>query len=254
MNYLQIIIKKTGNFRYSIWHSRKFGFRLIKPLYAFAHFCASFLINLPNSFFAFVRYRKHYHQSRSYTYENRYPALFAICKEYFKDRENVKILSFGCSTGEEVYSINSYLPQATIIGTDLNHYNLRQCNKKETKEHIRFIHSLSEEYQQSCNFDAIFCMAVLQHINNRHGVNMATKFTFQQFEEQLIALDEKLKVDGLLFIDQTDFDFLQTSIHSRYSPLEAEGSRTVSNRPLFNSNNVKVSEKNDCYRVFLKKV
>jgi hypothetical protein len=58
-------------------------------------------------------------------------------------------------------------------------------------------------------------MAVLQHIKNREEVNVATKFTFQQFEKQLIALDEKLKVGGLLFIDKTDFDFMQTSVYGR---------------------------------------
>jgi hypothetical protein len=253
MNFLQIIMGKTSNFRYSIRHSKKLGFRLIKPFYSAARFCILILPGFPHSIFAFIKYRKYYHQYRNYTCENRYPALFAICRDYFKNRQNVKILSFGCSTGEEVYSINSYLPQATIIGTDINPYNLRQCKKKKAKKNIRFIHTLSEEYQYSKNFDAIFCMAVLQHIKNREEVNVATKFTFQQFEKQLIALDEKLKVGGLLFIDKTDFDFAQTAIYGRYSPLDLEGSRTVIDRPLFNSNNVKVSEKNDCYKVFLKK-
>jgi Methyltransferase domain len=152
MNFLQIIMGKTRSLRYLIRHSRKLGFRLIKPFYSVARFCILILRGLPHSIFAFIKYRKYYHQRRNYTCENRYPALFAICSDYFKNRENVKILSFGCSTGEEVYSINSYLPQATIIGTDINPYNLRQCNKKQKRENIRFIHALSEEISTKQRF------------------------------------------------------------------------------------------------------
>jgi hypothetical protein len=253
MILFQNIKKLTGHFMCYRLQLKKAAHGLTKPFYAAANYCKAILVRLPYIFFVFTRYRKYYHQYRNDTCENRYPELFAICKEYFKDSKDVKILSFGCSTGEEVYSIHSYLPQAHIIGTDLNSYNLWQCRKKGTKENIHFMHGLSEEYQQTGNFDAIFCMAVLQHINNRQGVNIATKFTFQQFEKQLMALDEKLKVGGLLFIDKTDFDFLQTSICKKYTPLNVVEVQTVINRPLFNSSNVKISETNNCHRVFLKK-
>lgn len=33
---------------------------------------------------------------------DRYPVTFSACRDYFKDINNIKILSYGCSTGEEV--------------------------------------------------------------------------------------------------------------------------------------------------------
>jgi hypothetical protein len=252
MRFLQTVRKKTFDLRYSIMYSKKLPFIIVRPFYLAAHLLILGFPGMQYSIITHLKYRKHLHQWGNSTFTNRYPELFAICKEFFKKRENVKILSFGCSTGEEVYSIHSYLPEAIIIGADINPYNLRQCRKSKPHKNISFMHSLSEEYRQSGDFDAIFCLAVLLNVKNRKETNIATKFTFQQFEKQLSELDEKLKSGGLLFIDRTDFNFMETAISGKYSPLEAEGSRTIVDRPLFNSNNIKISEKNDCYKVFLK--
>lgn len=252
MGFLQTIRKKTFHLRYSVMHSRKLPFIILKPFYLIARF---FILGFPGmqyNIFTRMKYKKHLHQWSNYTCEDRYPELFAICKEFFKDRENVKILSFGCSTGEEVYSIHSYLPKAAIIGADINPYNLRQCKKKKPPKNVGFMHTFSEEYRQSKDFDAIFCLVVLLNVKNRKA-NVATEFTFQQFEKQLSELDEKLKTGGLLFIDRTDFDFMHTSISDRYSPLDTKGNRTVTERPLFDANNTKISDKQDSYRVFLKR-
>ncbi|MCX6183281.1 MAG: methyltransferase domain-containing protein [Bacteroidetes bacterium] len=256
MGAISYIKARTSNFRNAIWHSNKFGYRVLRPLYASAHFTFSFLFNSAyrNKTIDYLKYRKHYHQFPNFTKANRYPDLFSICQRYFKDKEQVRILSFGCSTGEEVYSINEYLPEATIVGTDISEYNLKECNKKEKKKNISFIHSLSETYQQSKNFDAIFCLAVLQHNDNfNKDIPTATKYTFSQFEEQIITLDEKLKSGGLFFIDQTDFNFLETKLRNQYFPLEVRGNRKSNPRPLYNSKNIRISNEHNCFRVFLKK-
>ena len=40
------------------------------------------------------------HQTTPLTCMDRYPVIFSACREYFKDINNIKILSYGCSTGE----------------------------------------------------------------------------------------------------------------------------------------------------------
>ena len=256
MSWFSSIKDKTRNFREKTEHSEKMGYRLLRPFYASLHFCFSFLFNSTyrSKTLDYLKYRKHYHQVPNFTKMNRYPDLFTICQQYFKDKENVKILSFGCSTGEEVYSIHEYMPETTIVGVDISEYNLKECNKKEKKPNISFIHSLSEAYQQSKKFDAIFCLAVLQHNDNfTKNIQIATKYTFRQFEEQIIALDEKLNSGGLLFIDQTDFNFLETKFRHQYFPLNVPGNRKTNSRPLYNSKNIRISPDNSCFRVFLKK-
>ncbi|MFM7022572.1 MAG: class I SAM-dependent methyltransferase [Flavobacteriales bacterium] len=245
--------RSTADFREKIWHSPAFAYRLLRVIYVPLHFCRMMLSSSMHrgQLLARLKYRKHYHQLPNFTKDNRYPSLFHICKEYFKGKQ-VKILSFGCSTGEEVYSLHDYLPEATVVGVDISEYNLRECRKKEQKENLSFLHCLSETYLQSRDYDAVFCMAVLQHSDNQKA-KMATAYTFAQFEEQLLALDAKLKPGGLFFIANSDFSFLQTRLKNTYFPLDRPGSRVVHDRPLFNSKNERVAEVQNLFRVFLKK-
>ena len=56
-----------------------------------------------------IRYTKQIIQVSTFTKENRYPILFKQIAEELKDIENPKILSFGCSTGEEVFSLKQLI-------------------------------------------------------------------------------------------------------------------------------------------------
>lgn len=192
-------------------------------------------------------------QVSNYTEENRYPDLFKICKDYFSTSMAPRLLSFGCSTGEEVISLNKYLPNATIIGTDINKWCIEECQKKSDNQKLLFIHSLSGKYKRARDFDAIFCLAVFQHTKNRAAnQKIAIKFTFKRFENQLQDLDEKLKENGLLFIDHSDFDFRNTSLYKKYSVLDIESNSIFRDRPLYNKNNERISESTFMPRVFVK--
>lgn len=56
------------------------------------------------------------HQTTPITCMNRYTHIFSYCRGFFKDNEDVNILSYGCPTGEEVITIRDYFPSATIVG------------------------------------------------------------------------------------------------------------------------------------------
>ena len=60
------------------------------------------------------------HQTTPLTFPNRFPEVFSECARYFGDRTNLRILSFGCSTGEEVLTLREYFPTAEIVGADIN--------------------------------------------------------------------------------------------------------------------------------------
>lgn len=201
-----------------------------------------------------ILYKKYFHQTSHYTTTNRYPDLFSICRDYFRDKPAPKILSFGCSTGEEVFSLGEYMPEATIIGVDLNWWCIKKCKEKDPKKKYLFIHSLSEEYQRQKDFDAIFCLAVFQHPENRNSENnsYSSRYSFEKFENQIIDLDRRLKKGGLLFIDQCDFNFLETSLAKNYFPLQVNNNLFERDRPLFNKQDQKIENSSELYRVFIK--
>lgn len=201
-----------------------------------------------------IRFKRHYHQFSNFTQIDRYPDLFEMAKQRFDGVEHPKILSFGCSTGEEVATLSTYIPHASIIGIDINTWCVKEANRKYASENRRFLHSLSTEFLSLQDFDAIFCLAVFQHPENRHNKNRKeSAYPFEQFENQLKELDNKLKSKGLLFIDHCDFNFLETNLMPNYQIAPFDGYLKIRQRPIFNKNNLKISENQNLFRVYQKK-
>ncbi len=199
--------------------------------------------------------RNGHYQVDTFTGANRFPELFEHCGHYLADRPTPFLLSFGCSTGEEVFSLKEYLPNARIAGVDINPWCIRQCRKKNQDSTLSFYESGDEEYAVLSGFDAIFCMGVFQHTDNRlrPDQHISTRITFQQFEAEVTSLDKKLLPGGLLIIDQCDFYFMDTQLASRYEPLAFEENLRSRDRFVYNRKNEKTTEQWHHYRIFVKR-
>ena len=65
---------------------------------------------------AWLKSQKYHFQFYTRTAHNRYPAIFQTCAHYLRTNPQAKLLSFGCSTGEETRTLAEYMPQATVVG------------------------------------------------------------------------------------------------------------------------------------------
>jgi hypothetical protein len=204
---------------------------------------------------ALWRHGRSYYQRSTYTEAHRYPQLFEQCKARLSGRPQARILSFGCSTGEEVFSLGEYLPEATIVGVDISPWCIRQCNARSRSEKHHFYLRFSPEFERLTGFDAVFCMAVFQRAENRTRPDnsVAQGLCFEEFEADIGMLDSKLNVGGLLFIDHSDFSFQDTIHSARYDVLEFEGNRLHHNRPLYDRNGRKISDEQSLYGAFVKR-
>jgi hypothetical protein len=196
------------------------------------------------------------HQRSTFTIPDRYPLLFRQAQSYFDGKGlQPKLLSFGCSTGEEVFTLGRYLPEAGIVGVDINPWCLRQCRKKNPEpRRYAFFHRFSQEFESSGEFDAVFCLAVFQRTENRTGRDnrRSIGYTFEQFEQEVRMLDGKLKEGGLFVIDHSDFSFTDTACSRNYIPLPFEKNRFPRQRPLFDRDNQKVADAQNNFRMFVK--
>ena len=182
---------------------------------------------------------KNVHQTTPLTYMNRYPTIFLACHDYFHGKQDLKILSYGCSTGEEVLTLREYFPNAHIVGAEINKHSLAICRKLPVDEKITFEYSKLSEIKKHGHFDVIFCMAVLQrkpHYIAAKGITSLKKiYPFEKFERQIIELDELIKPKGLLVLHFTQYSLSDTTVFSKYKSL---GNHNQNNyiSPLFDKN------------------
>jgi SAM-dependent methyltransferase len=170
-----------------------------------------------------LRYRRTVHQTTAKTWVDRYPTLFRASREFLGDHEQLRLLSFGCSTGEEVLTLRRYFPKAQIVGAEINRKSLAQCLTLDVDDRIRFVHSRHATIASHGPYDAIFCLAVLQRtphlVEANNLASLADVYPFQRFDEQLSELDDLLKPGGLLVVHHTQYVVAHSSIASRYSSL-----------------------------------
>jgi SAM-dependent methyltransferase len=163
------------------------------------------------------------HQTTSATAMDRYPAIFAACRERLQDKQDLRILSFGCATGEEVFTLRQYFPHATIVGAEINRSCLAVCRSRNQDENIHFIDSLPENLEKFAPYDAIFCMAVFQrspeHVFYRRIRDLKKIYPFEKFQKQVNILHPMLKAGGLLVIQFSQYDFSDTAVSADYAPI-----------------------------------
>lgn len=163
------------------------------------------------------------HQTAAVTWLDRYPDIFTRCASYFEGRP-VRILSYGCATGEEVETLRRYFPDAILTGAEINAASLAACRSRGIAGDVAFIGSSRAAMADRAPYDAIFCMAVLQrtpHIVAEKGLtNLRRLYPFQRFDRQVGELDALLQPGGLLVIHHTQYLFADAAIARRYTPLD----------------------------------
>lgn len=155
---------------------------------------------------------KKQNQISNHTEYDRTPEIFKAAASLFP---NLKILSFGCSTGLETASLSDiYFPCAEIHGYDIDKDIIKSNKLKNKHKNITYFDDpdlLSKDY------DIIFCMSVLcRWPDNQEN------YTFDLFNETLLSLDQKLKLGGYLVVYNSQYLITDSAISNKYSPINTD--------------------------------
>jgi hypothetical protein len=131
-----------------------------------------------------------------------------------------RILSFGCSVGYECLDLVSEIPEAEVFGCDINsavrEKALERCRGKAT-----IVESSFDVLQALAPFDAVLALNVLCRHPETAGLdNVSREYPFHLFDAGLRFLDELLEPEGLLVIYNAQFFFEDSSVASRYCPMD----------------------------------
>jgi SAM-dependent methyltransferase len=164
-------------------------------------------------------------QPYHHTLPDRYPWLFDFAAAALGDCANGRLLSFGCSRGEEILSLRRYFPHAAITGIDFDANNIAHCRARIDDPRVRLVTSASTEGEAAGSYDAIFCLAVLCHgYLTASGARRADPLLdFADFERVVDDFARCLKPGGLLVLHTTSFRFCDTAVAGGFDVLlEAE--------------------------------
>jgi trans-aconitate methyltransferase len=163
------------------------------------------------------------HQLVDWTAPDRYPEIFAAAAAAAPDAR--RILSFGCSTGEECVSLAQYFPKAEIVGAEINVLSLLKAMKKRS-DRIRFVYSSDRILSRLGGFDVVFCMAVLRAPKKQQPRQLSH---FELFEERALFLESLVRPGGLLVIHNSMYRFSDTAHRGSYEriPVAAKHDKGV---------------------------
>lgn len=196
-------------------------------------------------------------QYRSVTESDRYPGIFSFVRERLAEVEAPRLLSFGCATGEEVFSLRAYFPTAVIKGVDINAGNIAVCRARLGQRgdaKIVFAHQDSAEGEVPESYDAILCLAVFQHQSLQDpAIRSCERFIrFEAFEDTLEGLARCLKPGGYLAIRHADFRFADTKVSAGFEVVRWIAPSGVPH-PRFDRHNRRVPDEFDTEVVFRKR-
>lgn len=134
----------------------------------------------------------HYCQSSHMTKEERFPMIFDNAKKLKPDAK--RLLSFGCSTGEECQALSKRFPDAEIIGYDIDSYTVQNARKKNKNEQI-FFH---DELGGTGTYDLVTALMVF--------FCMEEPIPKDRFVACLKKIDRHLNIGGVLMIYTSDYD------------------------------------------------
>ena len=159
-------------------------------------------------------------QQKNNTEYNRYPHLF----EFVKDAKDKNILSFGCSTGEECFSLcTEYVHSCQVVGYDIDKNNIERASIKNrsfsSSNDLLFTSNLQVNKFKSY-FDYIFALSVLclwPETKNKRDIS--TIFPFDNIQIILKELDSMLKVGGFFIIYNSNYSFENSEVYHKYKAI-----------------------------------
>lgn len=179
-------------------------------------------------------------QPYNVTKADRYPAIFRAARALLGDGTQLRILSFGCASGEEAFSLRAYFPAAGIKGIDVNPLDIAEARRRAKRSgdgRLEFAVANSTVGEPGASYDAIFCMAVLRHghLGKPGVVRCDPLLYFADFEKTVADFARCLKPGGLLAIRHANFRFCDAFCAADFDVALRVPARTAT--PLFGRDN-----------------
>jgi len=155
-------------------------------------------------------------QPYPHTLPDRYPWLFDFAAAALAGVASPRLLSFGCSRGDEVLALRQRFADARIKGIDIDPGNIATCIARSRALNdggLCFQVASGTDAEPPGYYNAIFCLAVLCHgdLTVTRARRSGGLMRFADFERTVSGFARCLAPGGLLFLHTTNFRFADTA-------------------------------------------
>lgn len=197
-------------------------------------------------------------QFRSFTREERYPRLFAFLGAQLAARPDARVLSFGCATGEEVFSLRRHLPHAQLKGLDVNALDVARAEERRAAAgdaRMAFACACNADAEAAASYDAVLALAVFQHSALKDGApeSCATFIRFEDFDRVIGGLARCVKPGGYLALRWANFRFEDAACAGEFEPVLTLGPGESAPHPRYGRDNRRLSDAPDTHIVWRKR-
>ena len=181
---------------------------------------ARLTVSAPGRAVLFTRlvHRHQIHQTTPYTCNERYPALFDLAAKLAP--KATRILSFGCSTGEELVALRRRFPDAELIGAEINPRSRRLAARLLSADGATVV---VHPNVIAGPFDFVFALAVLQREPHKVAEMEVDKLTryypFERFNSAIRDFAEWLRPGGFLCVFHAQYRVEDSSVARQFKPV-----------------------------------
>ncbi|GAB3851370.1 hypothetical protein GCM10028801_00730 [Nocardioides maradonensis] len=160
------------------------------------------------------------------TARDRYPEELACMREALGDvpPDRLRILSFGCASGQELLTLHEQFPEARITGIDVNPLALRTARRRIDEAAaghlVTLVRAGDAEGEPEAAYDAVLAFAVLRHGGlNDAPPTCASTLRFADFERTVTGLCRAVRPGGVFAIRHANFRFTDCAVAADFEPL-----------------------------------
>jgi SAM-dependent methyltransferase len=131
------------------------------------------------------------------------------------------ILSFGCSSGEELVSLRARFPTATIRGLDVNPMAVRNARKRvRGDERTSVARAGDASGEPPASYDVVLALAVFRHGDlNDAPPSCDDVIRFADFERTVAGLARCVRPGGVFVIRHANFRFTDCAVAAGFEPV-----------------------------------
>lgn len=176
-----------------------------------------------------IAHRGALHQTSGTSWPERYPELFNLVAELAPGAG--RILSFGCSSGEELEALRRRFPEAEIVGAEINPRLRRAATKRMAGDgRVAVVPPNAIEGM----FDIVLALSVLQRlpdqVEKRGVTDLSASYPFARFDDEVARLAARIAPGGLLCVTNAHYRVEDSNVAGLFDPVP--GSPPMSH-PLF---------------------